>query len=321
MNMGKNEWIYTKVEEMDVREVTIDSGKGGEAAVIVQITDLHYNKCLESDLKNPVLASTYQGRKWLADGKSVPRVRECLDYADSVSPDMIVITGDVLDYLSDGAIELLRTEIWDRYRDESGEVKGILIALGGHEVTRHMQASPDIKDPTSFESRMQILESVWEHDVYYTSRVIGEKAMVIVLDNGTKNGFWECQREPLLRDLALAREKGYAVLIFGHDPLCTYNPNETEVYASMVGDPKGARRNFSALGVGSSRADDITKEIYSIIVNNADVIKGIFVGHYHNDFYTEIVAKTHDGEDTVIPQYVLIGTPYGKGNALKITVK
>ena len=63
------------------------------------------------------------------------------------------------------------------------------------------------------------------------------------------------------------------------------------------------------------------KEIYQLITNNADIIAGGFCGHTHNDFYTEIKAKTASGEETVIPQYILIGVPYGKGHALKITVE
>ena len=58
-----------------------------------------------------------------------------------------------------------------------------------------------------------------------------------------------------------------------------------------------------------------------MIANNADVIKGIFAGHYHSDYMTKIAAKTPSGEDTFIPQYVLTGNPYDGGHVLKITVK
>ena len=56
------------------------------------------------------------------------------------------------------------------------------------------------------------------------------------------------------------------------------------------------------------------------MTHNADVIRGIFCGHWHSDFYTEILAETPDGKKTVIPQYVLTGNMYDKGHALIITV-
>ena len=65
----------------------------------------------------------------------------------------------------------------------------------------------------------------------------------------------------------------------------------------------------------------ITGEIYDLIVNNGDIIKGCFAGHLHSDFYTEIDAMAADGTYTAIPQYVLKGTIYDEGNALRITVK
>jgi len=50
-------------------------------------------------------------------------------------------------------------------------------------------------------------------------------------------------------------------------------------------------------------------------------IMATFAGHYHSDYKTEICAKTADGEDAIIPQYVLTGNPYDGGHVLKITVK
>ena len=43
--------------------------------------------------------------------------------------------------------------------------------------------------------------------------------------------------------------------------------------------------------------------------------------HCSNLYYTEIQAKTPDGQAKIIPQYALTGTPYDGGHALKITVR
>ncbi len=73
--------------------------------------------------------------------------------------------------------------------------------------------------------------------------------------------------------------------------------------------------------VGGSNADSATASVYSLITNNADVIKGVFNGHQHNDYYTEIVAKTSSGDAAVIPQYTLTGGFYNNGSAINITVQ
>ena len=64
-----------------------------------------------------------------------------------------------------------------------------------------------------------------------------------------------------------------------------------------------------------------TETVYNLIVNNADVIKGVFTGHRHCDLSADIKAYTPEGEETVIPQYVMTTNgvdPFGA--AIKITV-
>ena len=75
--------------------------------------------------------------------------------------------------------------------------------------------------------------------------------------------------------------------------------------------------------IGSSTSG-ANKDVYDLIVKNPDVIKGIFNGHMHSDFYSEIWSKNADGSDNpdvVIPQYTLTGSAYETGHALRITIK
>ncbi len=298
---------------VSVREVVIETGsENTETVEIFQVTDIHFNYCNDEDFEeaNPSILATYNGRKWLANGSSVPNAVRALEYASQ--GDAIVIRGDVLDYMSRGAIELTHKYIWDPYPNA-------LIAFGNHEMTRRCQDNPVTPDPTSLESRYDFLQENWEHDVYYTSKVVKDKVMLIQLDNGS-NKFWDSQIEPLANDLALAREKGYTVLLFYHIPLCTKNPKEAPLYPIRRNDTY--EWDFSVNEIGNpSTTDAATLEVYDIITNNADVIKATFCGHFHSDYTTEIIAKTADGTDTVIPQYILTGNPYDGGHALKITVK
>ena len=296
-----------------IGEVTIETGKEGvEPLEIYQLSDLHFNYCNAQDFEeaNPSIMATYNGRAWNKNGSSVPNAARILEYASQ--GDYTMVTGDVLDYMSWGAIELTKKYIWDTYPNN------LMITLGNHEPTRRCQDNPATPDPTSLQSRYDILQENWEHDVYYESVLVGDRLMLIQLDNAS-SCFWESQIEPLTADLELAREKGYDVLVFYHIPLCTGNPDDTNVYPIMRRD--GYNYDFYNDYIGKKGTSGASKTVYDLIVNNADIIKGAFCGHKHSWYYTELVGKTADGKDAVIPQFVMSGGPYDGGHAFKITVK
>jgi hypothetical protein len=87
-------------------EHIIDSGKGGEAVEITQITDVHFNICDDMDRADPELAYTEQCRKWLAGGVSKKGIEKAMEFASFT--DQTVITGDTLDYLSHGSLEMMK---------------------------------------------------------------------------------------------------------------------------------------------------------------------------------------------------------------------
>ena len=317
----KDPWHYGMWNDVKIREVTIDSGKGGDPVTVIQLSDLHLGDMTQKDLENPTLLSTWKFREWGAHGKFAPNAKASLDYADSQNADRIVITGDAIDYLSEGSMNLLKETVWDRYRDGDGKVSRVLIALGNHEREQKMEGR--VNEIYTLEEREQMVKEKWEHDILYTAVVVKDKVMVIQMDNGT--GSFRNEQVPLLRaDLALAREKGYTVLLFFHEPISTGNPKDRDVNASYVGKGAGTSFNFytgSTVANPFTDPDSTNGAIYRMIVNSADVVGGVFCGHLHADYYTEIQAKTPDGQAKVIPQYVLTGTPYDKGHALKITVQ
>jgi hypothetical protein len=62
---------------------------------------------------------------------------------------------------------------------------------------------------------------------------------------------------------------------------------------------------------------------HDLIRQSADVIKGVFCGHRHSDFYTEILGIDQNGapNQKVIPQYILTATVYDdRGHMMKITI-
>ncbi|MBE6623067.1 MAG: hypothetical protein E7621_02660 [Ruminococcaceae bacterium] len=304
-------------EGMIVSEITIETGKTDvEPLEIFQLSDTHFNYVNAQDFadNDEVIMSSYRGRKWLADGASVPNTVRSLEYASQ--GDFTVITGDVLDYLSWGAIELTRKYIFDTYPDT-------FVTLGNHDPSKFCQTDRnDVVDYTSREYKYQWLQDNWNHDVYYASTVLDDRLMIIQIDNGS-DVFWENQIEPLTNDLATARANGYDVLLFYHIPLVTNNPDEISVTPIRRNDTGAYNyRGEGGAFIGNKEADWATWEVYDLIKTNADIIDGAFCGHMHSNYYTEIIGTNPDEtEEHIIPQFVISGTPYDGGHVMKITVK
>ena len=291
----------------------ITTGRSKAPIEIDQITDVHFNYCNETDLRNEELADTVQCRKWLAGAASVQGIRNALKMARLA--DQIVITGDTLDYLSEGAMELTQKEIWDVVPDA-------LICPGGHELTREMQTGKPDREP--LEARRAVLESFWKHDMYYTSRVLGNTVMVCAMDNSC-GLYLPCVAERLREDIRRAREMGWILLLFQHEPIDTGRPEDEA--CPTLWECDGKVYNFRyCIGSARRNTDKSTAEVLSLIRENGDIIRGIYCGHLHSAYYTEIPAfYTEDGEkkETVIPQYVLEGNPYNgqSGHVLRIIVE
>jgi len=283
-------------------EFNLKLGLGGEHVEIAQITDVHLNYCLSDDLEDEEARLTKRCRIWLADGISVTSLNKAMDIASFC--DQTVITGDILDYISVGSIMLTKKHIFERNPE-------IICTLGGHDITKEMQTEQPDKLP--LEERLKIVEDFWIHDIYYYSKTIKNKIVVVGLNNGMGRYFTH-QVEDLKCEIQKARDEGKYILIFQHEPISTGNPCDTSVEPSLVVDGANAPpRDFYNGCIGAPTTTDIpTKEMYSLITENADVIKGVFCGHYHSAFYTELKA-TYGGEEktqTIIPQVIAVANPY-----------
>lgn len=313
---GKNSILYTIENGLTVHDVTIDAGIG-EEIYIGHISDLHYNYCNQQDFDeaNPVVMSTYENRKWLANGESVPNIRRCLEFMDDV--DALVANGDIMDYLSYGCMELTKKELWDKYPD-------MLAISGGHDILRKMQGKVD--DETTKESRIELLQKFWINDIFYATKLIKDKLLIIGMFNDC--GQYNATQEKKLRaDIELARGKGYGIIIFQHEPICSHNPIHSDLkideYISQGDIHDGKPKNFCD-GVncaGSVHSDEQTMRVYNLITKNADVVKAVFSGHFHNDLDLEILGSYPDGTVAYIPQFVKTASAYDMGHLMRIIVK
>ena len=305
-----NKWTYTTDSRngVKVRNLTIDTGWGGETVTVSQLSDIHINYCTENDLKDPVLNSTYQNRKWLKNFGSRTNLENSMMTAKD--SDMVVLSGDVYDYYSEGVVQKTNEYIFNKYDN-------VVACMGNHEPVRQMQGT--VTDTKSTAELRQLVSSNWCNDITYDSFVIKEKVMIVLLDNSS--GKFLSAQIPLFKaDLQKARNNGYAVLVFYHIPLDTGNPDCAKIQTTHKNDWDYAYLygRTDLTGPASTGAD---KQVYDLICNNGDIIKGCFCGHYHSDFYSEIVATTPSGLSTIIPQYIITSVAGDKGHVLNITIK
>ncbi len=296
-----------------VREACFDTGKGGKPFRILHVTDLHLHAINEQDEReeNPAVYGSLQHRMAFRNRSTLPNLEKVLALVEGF--DQVIITGDAIDYLTWGSLELLQEYVWDR-------LPGVWVTVGGHELTRVMEG--EVPDPTTLESRYGILGQYWRHNMAYCSRILGDKAMLIQMNNG-ESRYLEGEYHRLLRDLDAARKRHLLVLLFQHEPLCTHNPAEKEVLPLRANDGTGTC-NFCDSFLGCADSDEMTKRVCGLIRRNADIIKGVFCGHWHSDFYTQIQGFcTQDGVRVKkdIPQYVLTGNMYDNGHVMAITIK
>ncbi len=305
----QNIWNYKTADDGVIkREITIKAKKAGKPLHIAHLTDLHFNYCNQRDIEenDAVLMSTLEHREWLKGGSSVENAVRTLSHAKNA--DAIVITGDILDYLSYGCEELAKKYVFEPY-------PSLIAALGNHEAARKVQGVyPEVM---SYQEKKERLQSFWPNALHYSSTVIDERVMLIQMDNcSEKIGFRAEQIVPFTEDIEKARKNNYIILLFFHVHISPESEKYAETNADLIGDEAWATVNLNRHGISASHGE-ASKKIIDLIKSSPDVIKACFCGHLHSDFYCEITAN--NGQ--TIPQYLLIGTPYQKGNLLYINIE
>ena len=296
----KNPW-KTGIEDtgadgktVTLREVTINLGGDGEPIEIYQLTDLHFNAVYDDEDAMTKRSEAEWGHAFPDNETILATYQRCMNYA-AEHADRIVLTGDLVNYYSRANYDILEQYIFRAAETVNPALAGkVLMTSGNHDCT-FPGAKNDLARYESYHKTMEALYAKYGVDLEYTSQVIDGRVMLVVLDNASwydvrSARFTANQLAKLERDIALAREKGYVMLLFSHVPLPTKNSAGHSYYI-----------DYDA----NAYTDAASKAVYDLITNSADVIKGYFTGHNHGDEYLEIVAKTPDGKPAFIPQYVL----------------
>lgn len=341
---------FTFVKTADgqpIRQVTVNAGLT-EPYVITQISDLHFNrlndadKAGSTDRNNATVWSSAKDRVWHARWNMaessyagyIGNIRNALEMAGV--GDFVITTGDTLDYLTLGGIEMTERELWARYPSAwmiNGNHDYVQSMVQGNNASTKLYPNAEVYSvsPTAADGTYAMLNAMtdghWadgytasdktvKNDITYASMYAegtGQKLMIIQLDNGT-GSFLASQKAKLSADLAAARKSGATVLLFMHEVMGSVANVEllhTDDSSSTVADLKSTV---------TENKNDATAAIYSLVRENADIIKGIFNGHAHADFFSTISGTGTHGSGHVIPQHTMTGSCYA-GAVVKITVQ
>lgn len=271
-------------------------------SVIAVLADMHINVMDDVDVNDAEMMFTNKTRYWGRGASLVPHAMHGLAFADMY--DKTILAGDILDIMAHGSRQVVKEKIIDKY-------PGIMMTIGGHDTTKNMETG--IPDALPLCERRAFLQEVWPHNLVYHSEVVNDSVLCIVAANDLGRYLPE-QVEKLKADIEKARKNNYTVLIFQHEPMASGNPEHTEVPCLDANPPavKAALDFYGTPHVGGVGRNDPpeTEEFCSIIRNSPDVIKGIFAGHRHYNYYYEMLAKNPDGTDAVIPNYVIRACAY-----------
>ncbi len=281
-------------KEISLREVTIDIPGNGTPIEIFQISDVHFNSFYKGEADFVEASYTEWGGKFGDNADIITAFKRCMNYA--AGADRVILTGDLVNFYSRANYDTVEKYVFQAAENINAALSGKVIpTAGNHECTY-----PDRSSLEQFDLNYNELKALYKKygfDLDYTSQVIDRRVMVVVLDNASRydaggDRYSQAQVDNLTRDIAIARENGYTMLLFGHIPMPTKNT-----------DGNGYFRNYDPDAYTDSHPT--AKAFFELVTNNADVIRGIFTGHFHEDNYVEIVAKTADGKPAYIPQYVL----------------
>lgn len=314
-----NTYLY-KLDEngLIIHRVYMDVGLEQEKNILL-LSDVHLSNWNLKDFeeKNPVILETIDKRRSTFKREDTfLNIERIMNYASLF--DKVIVAGDSIDYLTWGAVDYVQKYIYNK-------CPSALVLLGNHDTKRVIGHS--MPDPSSLESREEMLKTVIKTDIHYHSEIIDGKVLLVGLNNGQEK-YTRYQYERLLADIEAAREKSLSVLIFQHEPICTYNENEKEVVPIYMSSPTSYRngRNFydHPGRIGSANSDEVTMQAYRLITENADIVKGVFCGHWHNEAYTQIVGSyVNNGKkiEKMIPQYVTDAAAYDNGHIMIITLR
>lgn len=285
-------------------ELTIESIKGGEPVDVAILADTHIHVLSEKDKDDEEVQLSSQCRgnifRHPSCFKGLERAVQVAEHCDYT-----VIAGDVLDYLTYGALDYAKELFFDR-------LPNLICTLAIHDVSKNCMTN--LPDKLPYEERINIIKEYWPNDVRYASALVGDKAVLVGLDNDTTEHYFEDQIDKLKAEIEKARKDNNVIFIFQHTPLATGKEEDKEAPNFFVNRFEVSNVYDRRLIGNPEYTNETDRKMLDLILGNSDVIRGIFCGHFHDGNHTQLPAYYIDEKGTKhqqpIDQYIVSSTPY-----------
>ena len=316
-NNSKDAYGFTTLDNgVKVMNFVIDAvdGSNNETVTLSHVTDVHLNLLNKRDFANarPEVISFYRNRYHLMNGRTANATEKMMSVADALS-DQVVLTGDTLDALNYGTLDLMKRLMITKYPNA-------LHASGNHELWQDTGVG-QISDTMTMDEKRAVYQEYMPHDSAYSTLLLKNKVLLIQMDNAVSwdegsYSYSEEQYQALAKDLAIARENNYTVIIAQHLPLqfgvkTGANKNNNQILAA------DAPNNFSGNKVDMSSNDayimtdpdgsrggrEVATKTHRLITSYSDVVKGILCGHHHEAAVLDVI-DIDTNQMTGIKQYM-----------------
>lgn len=215
------------------------------------------------------------------------KLQRCVNYANALGVDLVAFTGDIWDFFSVGNLE--------KFKSATGVLDDFIYTVGNHDDVYVVGGNLPTADERAFMHKN--IANYVKGDLSFDTRQVGE-ITVVTMDN-SRYSFNDEQVQKMKAEIA----KGRPMLLMMHVPL----------YTETLYQKASANNEVGYIMPSVSKATGSTKEMLELINNNASLIKGIFAGHMHYDFVSDL--------DCGIRQYMLTVSYSGGGTVEIITVK
>lgn len=322
-------------------ETTIDLGLGlDEPIEFISFGDQHFKYMSGLDLENPEIMYTAKKRKDSVNPirKHYQASQAMMEYASMF--DYTMFAGDTVDFFSHGSLDIAKDVLFDKSPDS-------LVAIGYHDYVVYTMSGRNSKE---FDQRAakDVIRGYYPNDITYASYDVPGTPIKVVYMDDSRNGqfYWsDGIQNKFAADIEDARENGKYIFVLKHEGTCTNDEDQEISKGFITGDPNDKnsigyenyekQMDYKICGgnvwlgdiTGKENYDQVkgTRAVYDLLFHNADVIKGVFHGHVHANYVTEIKADYTDenGEvvETTIPQYSSMLNNFDYGMGIKIIIK
>ncbi|WP_288559228.1 metallophosphoesterase [uncultured Victivallis sp.] len=281
---------------MKIKTIAFDIGLK-KPLRLLHLSDTHYSFADKRDDERKQVLATLRTGYFDGYGGSIKYFEEAVAYGKQHC-DLIVHTGDLIDFISAPNLEVL---------EHSCREKDFFLVVGNHEFSLYVGETKE--DAAYKQQSFDVIQQRVGYNIDFTSRIVNGVNLVAI-DNSYYL-FSASHLEFLEAELA----KKLPIILLVHVPLHTdelfyeITGKQKHSCAWLCGTPEKMLSTYSSTLYEQQCPDETTLE-FICCVKQSPLIKAVLAGHIHFPFQTWVTPQ--------LPQYIAGGNYAGFVNVLEI---